>query len=790
MKKLWRWCLIVLLLIAAVGLAAPRVNADRFKPRIQSALEVALNRPVHLGAVHLNLFTGPGFRVDDVLIDDDPGAGLEPFAHVESLQARIRWSSFFTGHLAFSSLRLSTGEKGDTPTVNVVKMPSGPWNIQALLDRTGQRDGQPAHARNVPDIQIRGARINFKFGDTKSVLYISDADVDVYPNESGEVVIRFSGSPARTDQASQSFGELTARGLLQPGVDGESQLRMGVHLDRTPITEITRLFHGSDIGVHGYVFASATLAGPLSKLDITGDLNISDVHRWDLMPAPGEGWTVNYRGLLNLTGHHLELASLETPRQPDPALVQFQLDDYLSAPKWSASVQFRGLPAAPLVDTARRFGAPLPSDVKVEGKVEGEIGYSSQSGVGGELALADATVKFPDSGAAPLNTVKISSAQVQISDGKVVLAPSDVEMDDGQSAQIEGEYALDNSRAAFRINARKLAAGAAGFLNAGPIPLLGQLRQGSWKGWISYEKTSGNAGIWNGQYDLENTVLDIPGLASPVRLASGAVQMKDDGIQVSRMRGRAGGVKFEGDYRYDASAVRPHRLRLTIAELQLTDFENLMLPSMRRNEGFLARAFRREEQLPKWLEERDADVSLKVLSLLNGDLAWGGVTARALWRGPSITFSSIDWRLDDMHASGKMSVNLAKAEPAYDITGAVENFDYRNGQLDIAGDLQTRGSGEDLLLNLRSKGTFEGRGIMLAPDADVREVSGSYRVGDSVGVPRLLLTNVQVLQGSDTLVGQGASQADGRIVLELASGRKQVRLTGMLLPVHPEPATR
>jgi len=150
--------------------------------------------------------------------------------------------------------------------------------------------------------------------------------------------------------------------------------------------------------------------------------------------------------------------------------------------------------------------------------------------------------------------------------------------------------------------------------------------------------------------------------------------------------------------------------------------------------------------------------------------------------------SNMEWHLDSMHATGKMSVNVAKAEPSYDLNGTVENFDYRNGQLDIDGELQTRGIGAALLLNLRSKGTFDGRGIMLAPDAEVREVSGSYRVGPSYGVPRLLLSNVQVLQGAETLVGQGASQPDGHIVLELASGRKQVRLTGMLLPVHPEAA--
>ncbi len=221
--------------------------------------------------------------------------------------------------------------------------------------------------------------------------------------------------------------------------------------------------------------------------------------------------------------------------------------------------------------------------MQVEGQVEGGIGYSSQSGAGGQLTLANASVKFPQGGSSQVNSVQLDSAQVEISGGKVVLAPSDVEMEDGQSAQIEGEYALDNSHAAFRISTRQLAVGAAHLLDAAPIPLLDQLHQGSWKGWISYEKTAENPDAWSGQYDLQNAVIEIPGLASPVRLASATVQMNDGGFQITRMRGRAGTVKFEGDYRYDASALRPHRLRLTIPELQVADLEGLMLPALSRD---------------------------------------------------------------------------------------------------------------------------------------------------------------------------------------------------------------
>jgi len=780
MKTLRRSLLIALLIVVAFGLAAPFLRADRFRPRIQAALEAALNRPVHLGAVHFNLFTGPGFTVDDVLIDDDPAAGIEPFAHVESMQARIRWTSLFAGKLAFSSLRL------DTPSVNVVRMPSGPWNIQPLLDHRPRSSAPHRHA--IPDIQIRGGRIDFKFGDTKSVFYISDADVDVYANENGDVVIRFSGAPARTDQASQTFGELTARGLLQTGANGEDQLSMGVHLDRTAISELTRLFHGSDIGVHGFVLANAKLAGPLSKIAITGDLNISDVHRWDLMPSPGEGWTLNYRGLLNLNGHHLELATLSNPAsapaQPDPVSVEFHLDNYLSAPKWSGNLQFRDLPAASLVETARHFGAPLPPGVQVDGKVQGAIGYSSQSGVGGQLTLANAAVKFPQGGSA-----QFESAQVQIADGKVVLAPADIDMEDGQSAQVEGEYAFDNTHAAFRIATRQLTAGAAHLFEAAPIPLIEQLRQGAWKGWISYEKTAENPAVWSGQYELQNAVVEIPGLASPIRIASASVQMNGDGIQITRMHGRSGTVKFDGEYRYQATAVHPHRLRVTVPELQIAEAERLMLPALRRSQGFLARAFRlRDQPLPKWLEERDADITLQVDSLVNGESPLGELRAHAIWRGASINVPNLGWRMEDTRASGKMAVNLAKAEPAYQLNGTIENFDYRSGQLDVDGEFTTSGIGSDLMLNLRSKGSFEGRGIVLAPDAEMRAVSGAYRVAAANGIPRLLLSNVQVSQGADTLVGQGSSQPDGHLVLELTSGRRQVRLTGMLLPVHPEPA--
>ena len=202
-KLIVRAAVVLVLVVLVAGFAAPYVDAGAFRTRVQAALQSALGRPVHIGAVHYSLFTGPGFQVDDVLIDDDPQAGIEPFAHVTSLKASIRLTTLFGGKLAFSTLRL------DEPTVNLVRPDSDTWNIQPFVARmiAGHRGSE----EGFPDIEVRSGRLNFKFGDTKSVFYVSDADMDVYPRSTGELIVKFVGTPERTDRSAKGSPKKSAR---------------------------------------------------------------------------------------------------------------------------------------------------------------------------------------------------------------------------------------------------------------------------------------------------------------------------------------------------------------------------------------------------------------------------------------------------------------------------------------------------------------------------------------------------------------------------------------------------
>src|ERR1051326_5884327 len=89
--------------VALVGLCAPYIDADGYGQKIQDALERALNRKVKIGKVRFNLFTGPGFKVKSVTTQEAPSIGIEPFASVEPLDARVRLRSLWRRKLSFSN---------------------------------------------------------------------------------------------------------------------------------------------------------------------------------------------------------------------------------------------------------------------------------------------------------------------------------------------------------------------------------------------------------------------------------------------------------------------------------------------------------------------------------------------------------------------------------------------------------------------------------------------------------------------------------------------------------------
>jgi hypothetical protein len=306
------------------------------------------------------------------------------------------------------------------------------------------------------------------------------------------------------------------------------------------------------------------------------------------------------------------------------------------------------------------------------------------------------------------------------------------------------------------------------------VPLLDSTTGGVLRGSLQYEQKGDDPGAWTGEYSVQNTQLDMDGLAVPLRVVSAGITTGPDELTVTKLRGNAGKIEFDADYRSPSRPGAPARLRLAIGDASLDELERILTPSLRRPESLLTRLRLSRAVAPAWLKDRNIDGTVQVKSLAFGDTVLGSLRGRLRWAGTAVEFHDLAWALGAASGTCDMTVALAGPTPKYHLAGRLEDIGWRDGGLDVEGTLDTNGSGIDLLANARLEGTFTARDATVAPEVTFDEISGSYRFVEAA-VPRLTLEKVQARQERDTLTGQGFSQADGRIMLDLTSGRKQMR---------------
>jgi hypothetical protein len=114
---------------------------------------------------------------------------------------------------------------------------------------------------------------------------------------------------------------------------------------------------------------------------------------------------------------------------------------------------------------------------------------------------------------------------------------------------------------------------------------------------------------------------------------------------------------------------------------------------------------------------------------------------------------------------------LAASVPVYRMDFHLDSFDFEGGKIEADGVIGTSGTGSQLLSRIRSQGSFSGHGFDIGQTA-----SGCYLLEGS----RLRLTELQLQVGPDLFIGRGSMQDDGRLLLQLSSGARQLRVTGTL----------
>jgi len=775
-----RALIIGLLAIVVIGAALPYAPVEFLKTPIESALARGLGRKVEVDQVSLTLFSGPGVSLDGVTIHEDSRAGIEPFAYANTLDARISLLALLQGRLEFSSLNLNDA------TFNLVKPTGAPWNFQMLLNQTVAASttaaahsaslpvgpAQPVIPTTLPSVKMRGGRVNFKFADTKSVLYFDDTDLEVEPGGGGAVELRFSGVPSRTDRGAQNFGHFYVRGTATPSASGQ-QFNFQVELEPSALDAVARLFDSGSVALKGLVSLDAQVSGSPASLDVKGTL---------LLENAGE-WRVGYKGKLDLAAQTLELDSISPPGLNTK--LHASTRDLLTTPQWEISADFNDAPLGSGVELARNLGAPLPAKMTAEGVVAGSARYRNTEGLGGNLEVRDAVLNM--TGAAPL---KIPTATVFLKGNSIVAGPNTVNVGGMDSAEVEARYqageggGVEVKIITHRMNVADLRALAA--LGVGSIPLLDRIADGTWRGGLSYANpySLSNKGTWSGDFEIQNTRLAIDGLADPVRIQSAAVSAKDQSVAVSRIRARAGDIAFGGEYRWgvdgdvesDAEKAQPQSFRLQVAAADAKEVERLFQPTISREGGLLARTLRlgAAGATPDWLTERSVEGLISIGGLTLADTRLSVDSAHLKWEGATVKLSAIQGKVADAAFNGELRVDLAGRAPVYRFEGNLEDLPYKGGQLDLSGKISAEGNGPALWASIKADGTLRGRSIEFSPDAEFRRATGRFQMNMTVAGPRWKLSDLKLTQGNDSLSGEGTTQADGRIVLDLSNGGRPV----------------
>ena len=798
MKRFLTWRRVVFGCVALVGLAAwslPVITEGWYRDRLLHALEDGLGRKVEIGQVRFRLVPTPGFAISDVRIGEDPAIGQEPAAFVDTLVARPSLMALLSGRLAVGSVSLED-DTGSGISLNLTRVDSGTgdvrWNFTLLAAKaaggTGNAQGKtPAVApATFPAVHMSGGRVNFKFGDTKSVFYLLDTDVDLSPSSTpdGPLKIRVTGQPARTDRRSRGFGSFVANGQWNPA---DRSLELDVKLEKSELSDVLSLFEGSQSTLLGRIWGDAHLAGPMSKIGITGRINVSDLHGWNQLPPGGNEWPFTIGGTINAPGQVIDLQA-NGAGKPSPIGARFHVTDYLGRPKWAASVSLDEVPVAPLTGIARNFGITLPPDLTLEGTAQGTIGYSTASGAStdppgmdGQVRVSNATLAAQ--GAPPL---KVAIADVMFAGSSISLSPTSIVNDAGERADIDGRY--DTASGELQVSLTSSGMSIASLrrqVSVAGAPLIGLATAGVWSGSLRYAhlaRGTPDAGGWTGDIHLKDTDIPFEAFAQPIHVVEADATIDDSGVVLKNVSLALGAIAATGEYRYETGSTHPHRFRMKLAATSAEDLETVLTPALRRA-GILTYAFNfGRVPEPDWLRNMHAEGTIQVSSLtLAGTPIVNLRSTNVVWDGTDVSLAGMTARVADAAFTGGAMVHLAGRQPHYEINGSLSEYAWQGGTLTATGALKTSGIGTDLLTNLKVEGTFTGRKLEVSPLNPWDSVEGKFDFAFANASPRLRLSALTIQSAGTKWTGGAETQDSGQMVVKVADGARHMEASGALL---------
>ncbi len=477
-RRVWG-AVVVLVVLLALVVTPPLLNANRLKRRIAASMSASLGRPVHLDNVTMHLLPIPGFTLGTVVVSEDPAFGDEPTLRADTVEITLRPSSLWRRQVELSSIKFVG------PSLNLVRNEQGKWNLQGLLMHAASVETAPTvqnaagPAPRFPYVEATGGRVNLKLGAEKMPYSLTEADFALWQPEPGRFRLRMEGKPARTDRNISDPGIVRMEGSVErAGAMGDVPVDLTASWQEAPLGEASKLLHGEDAYWRGRLSAEATLQGKLGAAVLKTSVHLRDLRRADFVPAKTLDVDVSCTATADVTTITLHEAACSLPVPgAQPATVSTAMVDLSSPASAALTAEAKSLPVSWLMEWARLFSSRVPSDLHTEGSVDAHF---ERDGLG-QGWTGSAVVSLP---ALPLadGTTGVTAqskftfqAVPEVADGlRLVLLPSKLETSAGTAMTVSGAVWSDQElRGGYSLTVEGEASAAQVWLVPRYLPPLG-----------------------------------------------------------------------------------------------------------------------------------------------------------------------------------------------------------------------------------------------------------------------------------------------------------------------------
>ena len=728
-----------------VSLAVPWVTVTFWRQGIAAALSQGLGRPVRIGAVHVRLLDGPGFEIEDVVVEEDPRFGFEPFARMESLRARVALGSLWERRFRFSTLVLVR------PSLNVVRAAGGQWNLGALWSASASSASFASSASSpssasLPAIRVESARINFKSQGQKQVYVIDDLDLDLTPPSTPQQpwALRFEGTPSRTDSLVRPVSRIEGRVELasfSTGIQEETGIpvRLDLSAQGAHLAEFLRISLGSDYGIHGLLNFQLHLAGTTSLLRVSGKASLAELHRWDLLSPPGAPTlTGEITGFLDPVADSLELTSLSLPLPQGSVILQGRIAQLFHRPRPDLRAQIEGVSVATLVEIAKSFTNRLETRFLGQGTLTGELQMGgSLSTLRGNLRVTDGVLEEQGTRSA----LRFSDFPVAVDGETGSLGPVRVNLGKGSNLGIALQW--DRARRAAKVHVEGVAVPVNTLLEwaqkLGGRSIHVGVEQGNMALRADISLAAGKPPQIRGTAELSEAVINSAAVHAPIRIASARLSFQRDQVLVKSFAAALGEIQLRGSLRAwpfprvmpGVAAERRPRIEFDwhVSEVDLEELDRLFR-ARDRLASFL-RFWNREEAQASFLGMR-LDTLAARGSLQSDAVVYRGVAIKNFRASVEVQDRVLEIReftgeVAGGAQSGKATIQWGSGRPRFRVETRVANLDLNQLALEggfgnnlfsgkLSGTVRLAASGRDrneILETLGGAGSVTGHNLTL-----------------------------------------------------------------------------